>query len=213
MRALLILFLFAGQVHAKCDWPVPDYKIDESVQSGLTKAQFDRAISTAERAWSSTFANWGCPLVMHHSWSNGTINAQAWQEGGYCHVEMFGGLARFPGMTERTFVQVAMHEIGHHIGGRPYYSGERLSVEGQADYFSTAWGMPKAGLGSMGSSLILSRVLARLSGEALPWRPGPVLPPAGRTIETHPPAQCRLNTMDVARRHGPRHTCWFKSLD
>ncbi|MBN8536055.1 MAG: hypothetical protein J0M15_03290 [Deltaproteobacteria bacterium] len=53
-------------------------------------------------------------------------------------VEMYGGLARHPLMTAEGLLLVACHEIGHHLGGAPLYSGSNLSTEGQSDYFSTA---------------------------------------------------------------------------
>lgn len=51
---------------------------------------------------------------------------------------MYGGLARRPEVTKDGFVLVICHELGHHLGGFPFYSGgDWAANEGQADYFAT----------------------------------------------------------------------------
>jgi hypothetical protein len=207
----VLAFLIGAIAHAGCDFPVPPYKIHETQFTGIDRASFMRIMDRVEAAYAPIFQAAGCPLVLHRSWSDGTVNAQAWQENGECHVEMFGGLARYPGMTSGAMAQVAAHEIGHHLGGYPFYPGESLSDEGQADFYSTATGMYQLAIASPIPSRVLADTLARLNGEAKTSLPGPVLPSVKRTFHEHPHAQCRRVTFEAGRVHGARPRCWFKS--
>jgi hypothetical protein len=51
---------------------------------------------------------------------------------------VYGGLARHGEITPDGFALVLCHEIGHHLGGVPRYSGANgwASNEGQSDYFA-----------------------------------------------------------------------------
>ena len=209
MRFILITLMFPFTVHAACDFPVPSFKISEYTPSGISKTDFDGAMDIVERVYAPIFRSARCPLNLIRSWSNGEVNAQAWQSGGYCHVEMFGGFARYPGMTRNAMIAIACHEIGHHIGGAPYYTGDNLSVEGQADYFTTLSCMKKLGIPSAAASLALSTALARLRGEATPSRSTRATEVVHRTYESHPRAQCRLDTYDAGQARTSRPRCWF----
>ncbi|MCK6597189.1 MAG: hypothetical protein L6Q37_02395 [Bdellovibrionaceae bacterium] len=147
-------------------------------------------------------------------------------------VEMFGGLARHPLMTAEGLLLVLCHEIGHHLGGYPTYTGRTLSTEGQADYFSTSkcartilsqvpnnegWAQMAAiplqvrvscqnsfpnsikdaaiCMRSSMAGLTLARVLASFKGD---WRAVDFAKrdktKVIKTYESHPQAQCRLDT-------------------
>lgn len=206
--------LFATSVEAEkielCDWPVPAVTIDETRTTGTTKALFDKVLDQVERAYGPVFRAKGKSLKIIRSWSDGTVNAQAWWSGNTCNVEMFGGLARWPGITSTAVRQVALHEIGHCIGGSPYYPWSSMSCEGQADYWSTLVGCRELGVNCKASSLNLARALGSMSGEPAAWRPGPQLPPVSRTYCEHPESQCRLNTYDAGIAGGSRPRCWYR---
>jgi hypothetical protein len=213
----LVMISLACQMAAAsglCDWPVPEAQIGVDAKTGITKAQFNKVMDLVELKYAPVFLEAGCKFVLHRSWTDGTVNAQAWAEmgsnGPECHVEMFGGLARYPGITPDTMAEVAAHEIGHHLGGEPWYSGETLSVEGQADYFATDIAMYLMGIDSSAPSQRLSDVLGELNGEPKTSLPGPKLPKVKKTMEGHPPAQCRRVTMEAGRLHAERPSCWFK---
>ena len=193
-----------------CDWPVPTVKIDEFQITGTSKALYDKVLNQVERIYAPIFRAKGYQLKIVRSWSDGTVNAQAWWSGNTCNVEMFGGLARWPGITSTAVRQVALHEIGHCLGGSPYYPWSTMSCEGQADYYSTLVGCRELGVGCVASSLNLARALASMGGEPAPRRPGPQLPAVGRTYCEHPEAQCRLQTYDAGIARGSRPRCWFK---
>lgn len=213
MRPLLcvfaIIFTAPSAVHAACDFPVPHFKISELAPSTISKASFDSAMDLVEKVYAPIFASRGCPLNLIRSWSNGEVNAQAWQDGGQCHVEMFGGFARYPGMTKNAMIAVACHEIGHHLGGAPLYAGENLSVEGQADYYATLTCMKRLGVPSANASLTLATALARLGHERDPSRSTRAPEEVSQTLQTHPRAQCRLDTYDAGAGRDSRPRCWF----
>jgi hypothetical protein len=55
-------------------------------------------------------------------------------------VKIFGGIPKFHSATADTYTLILCHELGHHLGGYPFYSheaGSWLSSEGQADYWAT----------------------------------------------------------------------------
>ena len=62
-------------------------------------------------------------------------------------IYLFGGFARFKGMTPDGIALTACHEIGHGIAGAPFkdtsdYSNVPTTTEGQADYFATKICLP-----------------------------------------------------------------------
>lgn len=198
-----------------CDWPDPGFTIAEDVEALVTKSDYNRMLDQVDAAYQPVFKKLGYKFKIHRSWADGTVNAQAWWSGNSiagwtCNIEMFGGLARFPKVTPTGVRQVALHEIGHCIGGPPYYTGESMSVEGQADFYSTSVGCRILKVGCRASSLNVAQSLARMSGETVPHRPVPPLPPVSRTQEDHPDAPCRLVTFDAGIDGKPRPRCWFK---
>lgn len=55
-------------------------------------------------------------------------------------IKVWGGIPKFPSATEDTYTLILCHEMGHHIGGYPFYShsvDEWAATEGQADYWAT----------------------------------------------------------------------------
>lgn len=209
MRHLLLFFVFPVAAHAACDFPVPDFKISEFAPSAISKSDFNAALDIVERTYAPIFESYGCPLKLIRSWSNGEVNAQAWKQDGFCHVEMFGGFARYPGITRNALIAIACHEVGHHLGGYPYYSGEDMSVEGQADYYATITCMKKLGVPSANAGMALATAMARLGGERTPSRSTRAQEKVSQTLQTHPRAQCRLDTYDAGAARTSRPRCWF----
>ena len=103
-------------------------------------------------------------------------------------------------MTIDGYTLVACHELGHHLGGAPLFSGQDwASVEGEADYFATTkcvkamWGhASKARMDA--ASQVLANTLARLEGSKNPKASTPDRSVVTSTFEDHPAAQCRLDT-------------------
>jgi hypothetical protein len=194
-----------------CDWPDPGFKIGTNERNlGIAKSAYDKALDQVETVYSPLFKKMGYGFELHRTWSDGTVNAQAWWEGSTCNVEIFGGIARWPGITATAVRQVALHEIGHCLGGDPEYPGENMSCEGQADYYSSLIGCRLFGVSCKASSLNLAKALASMGGEQVPSRPGPVLKQVKVTNCDHPAAQCRLDTYDAGIAKYSRPGCWFK---
>lgn len=192
-----------------CDWPQVATQYQPNQAHAIVKTQYDAALDQIQKKYDPIFQKAGYRLRIIRSWNDSTVNAQAWWTGSTCNVEMFGGLARYPGITTAAVRQVALHEIGHCLGGAPFYPGEDMSAEGQADYYSTSVGCPALGVACKASSLNLARSLASMSSEPKPWRPGPSLPAVSTTYFEHPEAQCRLQTYDAGIVKGARPRCWF----
>ncbi len=106
--------------------------------TGITEAQFTSVIDSVEKVMTSIISQHGGKLVISRLWTNDEVNAYASRDGRNWNVEMFGGLARHPALTPDGYTLALCHEIGHHIGGAPKYSGgDWAGVEGQADYYAS----------------------------------------------------------------------------
>lgn len=110
-----------------------------SFQSGLTEAQFNKVIDKVSQALEPSVRLHGGNLSVKRLWSNGTVNASSSHLFGQWYVLMYGGLARRPEVTEDGFALVMCHEMGHHLGGFPFYGfmSRWAASEGEADYFAT----------------------------------------------------------------------------
>ncbi len=105
----------------------------------ITQASFDRLLNQMQQHFKPTVSQYGGNLVIEHLWSDATVNAFAKRQGNNYIVSIMGGLARHAEMTLDGLALVVCHEIGHHIGGAPKYSGAGntwASTEGQSDYYA-----------------------------------------------------------------------------
>ncbi len=210
-----LIFLVLNFAHA--DFAPPNnLKIYPSKNVGadaISRRSFDRAIDLVYNHYAPIVEAKGMKLTFNREWDDPTVNSDTYTDDGDWIINSYGGLARYPGMsTIAAYAQVACHELGHHLGGAPHYRDDStMSVEGQADMFSSRC-MRAIGYSdkqTAASSLSLASVLASLGGEAKPWRPGPTLPEVSVTYEDHPDAQCRLDTYDNSRTGRQRPRCWF----
>jgi hypothetical protein len=77
-------------------------------------------------------------------WASPSLNAQAWRIGSVRCVRLYGGLARYPAMTQAGLALTLAHETGHHLGGAPFDPIlPSLSSQGQADYWAASAAMPR----------------------------------------------------------------------
>jgi hypothetical protein len=132
---------------------------------------------------------------------------------------VYGGIARIKGVSEDSFALGLCHEIGHLYAGIPYSDAfNRLSAEGQADYWATqtCWSevAPLIGSGELtqraeAAALILTAFFAsnrHLPAPAMDQRDEQVV---SATLKTHPSPQCRLDTFLAGLHQSPRPRCWF----
>lgn len=124
-----------------CDWmPANTLHLKDNLEAagGITEAQFNAVIDKAELIYKPMFEEFGATLTVARLWSDSTVNASAEQPTETLwKVNMYGGLARRPEVTEDGFAMVLCHEIGHHLGGYPYVQ-EWAADEGQSDIYATS---------------------------------------------------------------------------
>jgi hypothetical protein len=123
--------------------PENDLKISTTAKfrSDMTEARFNEIIDIADKYYRPIVKEKGGKLKWSRGWNNDTVNASAQRTffGGTWKVNMYGGLARHPLVTDDGFALVVCHELGHHLAGTPTNSFPNTwaSVEGQSDYFAT----------------------------------------------------------------------------
>ncbi|CAN0160622.1 unnamed protein product, partial [Chrysoparadoxa australica] len=127
-------------------------------------------------------------------------------------LEVPGGMARYHLITEEGFIATLCHEAGHLFAGSPHR--QEISLEGQADYYSTMKCMEEVferlGYNSSKSDLecegkfceerlkgarSLTSYYAEISKVPAPSLSTPDLTIVRRTITNHPKPQCRFDTM------------------
>lgn len=114
----------------------------------IDEKAFNAIIDNAQAYFAPIIAKHNAKLTIVKNWKDGTVNAYAQQQGSNWTVNMFGGLARRPEITQDGFALVICHEMGHHLGGYAFIDEDWASTEGNADYFSTQacaralWGRP-----------------------------------------------------------------------
>ena len=154
-------------------------------------------------------------------WGDGSVNAWAWRIADEYHLEVPGGMSRFHLINEEAFILVVCHEIGHLLGGAPARNST-ISLEGQADYFASTHCMKRIlpqleaykpveasddiirlceksqdssiCIRTLAGAQALSNYFSWIVKEPFPEisRESGVV--VSRTITSHPPAQCRLDT-------------------
>lgn len=105
--------------------------------ANLDEAKFNEIIDQVESYYKPIVKEHGGELSIVRKWTDSDVDAYANQDRTTWNVVMFGGLARRPEITEDGFALVVCHEVGHHLGGFPYYGENWAASEGQADYFAT----------------------------------------------------------------------------
>lgn len=107
--------------------------------TGLSYKDFNEVLNRIEKIYAEEIKQEGQTLVINRHWEDGTVNASASVgNSGELNVDMYGGMARLPTMTKDGFAMVVCHELGHHLGGGPnYWDYSSMTVEGEADYYST----------------------------------------------------------------------------
>ncbi|MFN9067666.1 MAG: hypothetical protein ACK5V3_10590, partial [Bdellovibrionales bacterium] len=111
--------------------------------SNMTETEFNAIISKIDQIYSPVVKQLGGRLSLKGQWSSERLNAGARQMFGSWQVQITGGLARHPELSQDAFALIICHELGHHIAGFPFaepsmpLEGKWAASEGQADYFST----------------------------------------------------------------------------
>lgn len=114
------------------------------ISEGITKEEFESISELGTKAYKSYIKKFGADFTIAPQWDNNNLNATAIKKGSEWKVILFGGLAKFSGVTKDGYTVVLCHEIGHLVGGFPFYNQSSdeaklsyRSTEGNADYFAT----------------------------------------------------------------------------
>lgn len=136
MKLILVLatLLTATSVFAVCDFPGHSVRISRSAGTGLTETQFTAVLDKFEKVYAPIISQHGGHLVLRRLWSNDTVNSDTTVNGQNWEINAYGGLARFPGITQYGYLLVLCHEAYHHLGGYPKINGSWASDEGESDY-------------------------------------------------------------------------------
>lgn len=163
-------------------------------------------------------------LLIYGDWIDSTADmalARRWDDS--AQVLVYRGMAHRREIDEDALMLIICHEIGHLYGGTPYkHEYSKISVEGQADYFSTKFCLPQA-LKSWADEDVEERVLKAILNVgnflANNWQvPLPRFDtPDSRVVDEtnlkHPHPQCRLDTYVAGLESLQRPRCWFCPLD
>lgn len=150
------------------------------------------------------------------------------------NIFFFGGLARMSAMTSEGAALIICHELGHGIAGSPLKNNSTSSVEGQADYFSTRFCLPKvlnfistlapvpADPLNICKSEICKRIFIGIQTEIsviltnvpnqtadFEHKAVEITDSINTSPEYYPTAQCRLDTFITGALEVERPRCWW----
>lgn len=160
MKTLTILAGLFFSLNSFANFPKNNLKIPENalLRNDMTEERFNEIINLAESTYAPIVKAKKAVLVFSRNWKDETVNASANRFGGTAwFVNMYGGLARHPLVTDDGFLLVVCHELGHHLGGAPTKGGINgfwAATEGQADYFGTLKCMRKILVNDDNASII-----------------------------------------------------------
>lgn len=141
MKALLSLLLMLSFSASASILPPNDLHLEDNLfteDANMTEQEFSQIIDSIIDPYRDVVASHGGNLEVKKLWTNSTVNASAQQIGSSWIVNMYGGLARRPEVTQDGFALVVCHELGHHLGGYAFYgNGQWAASEGQSDYFAS----------------------------------------------------------------------------
>lgn len=136
----LLLFLLSSTAFAKI---LPDndlWKEDSKHRkfADLTEERFLELSNQVIDTMAPFAAVHGKTLMLDPLWDSTEVNAYAYPSEDRMMIEMHGGLARRPEVTEDGFQLVVCHEVGHHLAGFALYDvGGWAASEGQSDYYAS----------------------------------------------------------------------------
>lgn len=144
LNTLIISFLSISNLMAV----VPDIGLkfpnnrNKNTQKAVTENDLKEISERIRKVYSELISkHYNAKLVFNIDWANDEMSAFATRTANSEYmINVYGGMARAPGMTKDAMALVLCHELGHHIGGAPkttLYEGWP-SAEGQADYFAAS---------------------------------------------------------------------------
>jgi hypothetical protein len=116
--------------------------IDSSAKGAISEIESLALIERVRDEFATDVATHGAELFIDLEYAATSIGAMATRSLNHkkWYIKVWGGVPKFPSATGDTFVLTLCHEMGHHLGGYPFYAHEPTewaAAEGQADYWST----------------------------------------------------------------------------
>jgi hypothetical protein len=143
--------------------------------------------------------------------------ARRWEN---AQVLIYKGMAHRRELNVDALILIICHELGHLYGGAPYSNYDnKLSLEGQSDYFATnrclevalrEWNQENVEERIFMAMLDVGKFLANNRGITHPEFNTPDETIVDETNRSHPSPQCRLDTYLAGHEARPRPNCWFK---
>jgi hypothetical protein len=144
LNTLILSFLFISNLLAV----VPDSGLkfpnhrNKNTQKIVAENDLKEISERIKKVYSDLILkHYNTKLEFNIEWANDDMSAFATRTANNEYmINVYGGMARAPGMTKDAMALVLCHELGHHIGGAPkttLYEGWP-SAEGQADYFAAS---------------------------------------------------------------------------
>ncbi|MFP5384948.1 MAG: hypothetical protein ACLGHN_02630 [Bacteriovoracia bacterium] len=228
MKFLLIFFSCILSTHASVDG-----FITKPPGEKLPKERFHALIKLMQKEFGYLAEKDGRKLQFFYDYKEDWAQAFArrWETD---QVIVYGGASGLRGGTEDSFIMILCHELGHLYGGKPFSDEyNRLSVEGQADYWSTSYCwqkiMPKlvertpselslrecnydeACARGVDAGLVVTAFYADNRNIPHPGIDTPDPSVVQETLRVHPEPQCRLDTLLAGLIKELRPSCWFAS--
>lgn len=203
--------------------------------NGYPENKYHEVLDTVLEVYTPIVENLGgSSFVIERDWFDGAVNMWAERWGEQYRLEIPGGMSRYHLITEEAFIISICHELGHLLGGVP--SRGVISLEGQSDYFANqnctklllspidphkdldanvevSEACEEAGElcpRVLQGSLSLTSYYAELEAVGAPRISTPSAVTVSETLNSHPPAQCRLDTLVAGYFVLPRPSCWYK---
>ncbi len=227
MKAFLLTILISLNVHASMEG-----ELMRPTGTKLPKARFHAVIKVLETEFQAMAGASGRKLEFLTDYNEDWAQAFArrWETD---QVIVYGGASGLKGGSEDSFALILCHEVGHLYGGMPFSDEHnKLSVEGQADFWSTREcfkrivGKLTARAASetsmkyckgddvcartIDAALVVTAFYADNRSLVHPKIETPDESIAENINRTHPLPQCRFDTLKAGLEFLTRPLCWFK---
>ena len=212
--------------------PILALLLSPPASAAVEREQAQHMLEQLQELFTPFAERWDRQLQIDVRWEMDHFFARALPIGKIDSLVIMGGVFHHPQVTEGVLLLTLCHELGH-------FYGEGPNVEGQADYFATAFCMknylhlyPQGGDDFISRAAItLGQILFEFEARAMhpPDPTTPDLVQVPQTLQDYPSLQCRLDTW-LAGNHcqnegippferpqdhycqdgpGKRPACWF----
>ena len=145
MRNIFYIFflLSLAQVSHASFLPENNLRIEKSKtldSDEEIKQRFMPLATTIASLYQEQIAAQQATLQIKFDLKSSKVNAYATRKGPdqkLWQVVFLGGMLRHKNISNNIFISIMCHELGHHLSGGPFKKSSWVSVEGQADYFTT----------------------------------------------------------------------------